>query len=247
VIIAQISDPHIFHSAGKFEPRGEAGLQRAVAHLNSLPGTPDVVLLTGDCAHRGQPIEYERVRELVSALKAPAYVIPGNHDDRASLRESFGSQGVEPLDGFVQFVVDGHPVRLIALDTSLPGRDEGGLSTAQLDWLDARLAERREQPALIFMHHPPFLTGIPVYDDIGLLDAEAFGAVIDRHPQVEAIVAGHLHATMTRRFHGTVAMTCASTNHQMLPDLTAEKVLAAVMEPAACLVHEWREQTGLHT
>jgi 3',5'-cyclic-AMP phosphodiesterase len=85
--------------------------------------------------------------------------------------------------------VEGWPVRLILLDTSVPGRDAGRLSVAQLEWLEARLAERPEQPALVVMHHPPFLTGVAALDEIGLLDADAFGDVIARCPQVEAIVA----------------------------------------------------------
>lgn len=245
MIIAQISDPHLSVRPGQAEPGGEVALQRAVAHLNQLPALPDVVLITGDCADHGSAPEYERFRELISGLKSPVYVVPGNHDNRERMLETLGPQGAQPLDGFVQYVVEGWPVRLIALDTHIPQRDEGALCAARLSWLEARLSEMPEQPTLLFMHHPPFRTGIPVFDEIGLVDAEALGTIIARHPQVEAILAGHVHSAVTQRYHGTIALTCGSTMYQMLPDLGLQVGLTAVMEAPACLLHVWREDAGL--
>lgn len=247
MIIAQMSDPHLSFRSDHAEPDGEAALQRAVAHLNQLPVLPDVVLVTGDCAEHGSAPEYARVRDVLADLKAPTYVVPGNHDDRARLLDAFGPQGTQPLEGFVQYVVEGWPVRLIALDTHVPGRGEGQLCAVRLDWLEARLSEQPEQPTLLFMHHPPFCTGLPVFDEIGLVDAAALGAIIARYPQIEAIVAGHLHSTVLRRFHGTVALTCGATTYQWLPDFERPVGLAAVLTPPACLLHTWREGVGLLT
>ncbi len=130
-------------------------------------------------------------------------MIPGNHDNRINLREVVGDQGTAMLPGFVQYVVDAGPVRLIAHDTNVPGQGGGELCAERLDWLDQRLAEEPMRPTLIAMHHPPFLTGLAALDQIGLANADAFAAVIARHPQVERIVAGHVHSMMLRRFHGT--------------------------------------------
>ena len=82
---------------------------------------------------------------------------------------------------------------------------------------------------------------------IGLINADRLGAVIARHPQVERIVAGHVHSTMVRRFYGTIAMTCSATHQQIFPDLQRPERLAVIMEPPACLVHVWRESTGMLT
>lgn len=255
MIIAQISDPHVSIQADQadqatpdgVEPGSEAALRRAVAHINQLPTLPDVVLVTGDCADHGSALEYERVRSVLGDLRPPVYVVPGNHDHRARMLDAFGPQGEQPVEGFVQYLVEGWPVRLIALDSHVPERGEGQLGEARLDWLDARLSEQPERPTLLFMHHPPFRTGLPPLDEIRLVDAEALGAIIARHPQVEAVVAGHVHAVMLRRFHGTVALTCSSTKHQLLPDVQREVGLAAVTETPVCLLHVWRESTGLLT
>ncbi len=249
MIIAQISDSHITNMGGKADRTYETAthLQRAVAHLTQLPAPPDVVLVTGDCVDGGSVPEYERFRDLLRPLTMPVYVIPGNHDDRVHLREVFGTQGVKPMADFVQYVVDEWPVRLIALDTNVPGHHAGYLCAERLRWLEERLAEAPGRPAVIFLHHPPFSTGLAVLDQMGLEGADALGAIIARHPQVERVVAGHIHCAMQRRFHGTLAITCPSTAHQMFLDLQRPERLAVVMEPPACLLHVWRDTTGLVT
>jgi len=249
MIIAQISDPHITDASVAADRADTTAIQfeRAIAHLLRLPAPPDVVLITGDCVNSGSIPEYKRFRDLLRPLTMPVYVIPGNHDDRGNLQSIFGAQGAKPLDSFVQYVVDDWPVRLIALDTNVPGRIEGYLSEERLEWLEQRLAETPTRPTVIFLHHPPFPTGLPIFDRIGLTNADAFGAIVARHPQIERILAGHVHSTMLRRFYGTLAMTCPATAHQMLPDFAQPERLAVVYEPPACLLHVWRDDTGLVT
>jgi Icc protein len=249
MIIAQISDSHITQVGGTADRKYATAthLQRAVAHLTRLPAPPDVVLVTGDCVDRGSVAEYERFRDLLRPLTMPVYVIPGNHDDRVHLREVFGTQGAKPMAGFVQYVVDEGPVRLIALDTNIPGHHAGHLCAERLRWLEERLAEAPARPTVIFLHHPPFPTGLQVFDQRGLEGAEAFGALVARSPNVERVVAGHIHCAMQRRFSGTLAMTCPSTAYEIFLDLQRVERLAVVMESPACLLHVWRETTGLVT
>jgi Icc-related predicted phosphoesterase len=243
MIIAQISDPHINEESDQTA----AQLQRAVAHLAGLPSRPDAVVITGDCTHNGRPAEYARLRELLRPLPMPVYVIPGNHDNREELLEAFGPQGSAPLADFVQYTADVGPLRLVALDTNVPGRGEGALCAARLAWLEERLAEAPDRPTLLLMHHPPFRTGLAVLDQIGLLEPEALGALIARHPQVERIAAGHVHMAMLRRFAGTLVVTCPATAHNLLPDLGQPERLVVQTEPPACLLHAWDERAGLFT
>jgi 3',5'-cyclic-AMP phosphodiesterase len=247
VIIAQISDTHLSNKNGMIEREGEQALERAIAYINGLPAIPDVVLLTGDCADHGDPAEYERAHELLKSFPMPVYVIPGNHDDRIKMLEVFGAQGTNQLEGFMQYVVDDGPVRLIALDTNIPGRDQGQLCDARMAWLEARLAEQPDRPTVLFMHHPPFPTGVPVSDAMGFMDTDVFGQLIQRHSQVEAILAGHVHSTFVRRFYGTIAVACGSTAYQMTYDSRRPNGMAVTMEPPVCLLHTWKIGTGLLT
>ena len=249
MIIAQISDPHITAPHTDNPPAHGAAfhLQRAVAHLISLPVRPDVVLVTGDCVQHGSPAEYAHFQALLEPLTMPVYVVPGNHDNREVLQQVFGAQGSQPLAGFVQYVVGTGPVRLVALDTHVPQQDHGELCPARLAWLEARLAEAPSRPTLIFMHHPPFRTGLAVPDHIGFKNAEALGAIIARSPQAERIIAGHLHIAMVQRFHGTIAMTCAATDANLLPDTQQPERLVVRMGSPMCLLHMWHATAGLHT
>jgi 3',5'-cyclic-AMP phosphodiesterase len=246
MIIAQLSDPHI--SLGTERSREtENALQRAIRHLMNLPARPDVVIISGDCTDNGKIEEYEHFKALLQPLTMPIYVIPGNHDDRIHLQHVFGTQGSSPLSGFVQYTVDEFPVRLIALDTNVPGKPEGLLCAKRLNWLEEQLVKAPQKPTLLFMHHPPFKVGLSVVDNMGLGKAEAFGSVVARHPHVERITAGHVHWVMQRRFHGTLAMTCSPTDNLLLPDFQRPTQLAVVMQPPSCYLHIWSETTGLIT
>ncbi|WP_420597115.1 phosphodiesterase [Deinococcus sp.] len=247
MIVAQLSDPHLAYTAEGARYGSEVALAQAAQHLLHLPSLPDAVVVTGDLADQGRAEEYARVRQVLSALPMPIYVIPGNHDDRSRMLEIFGTQGTQELPGFVQYVVDEGPLRLIALDTLILGQDGGTLSAVQFAWLEDRLTQAPQHPTLLLMHHPPFLTGIPVTDAIGFQATEALGQLVARHPQIEGIAAGHVHSSMFRRFWGTVALTCGSTQHQLVPDLRRPLGFAAREEAPTCLIHVWQPQTGLVT
>jgi 3',5'-cyclic AMP phosphodiesterase CpdA len=247
VLIAQISDTHISTPGSRNDRlfRTAEHLARAVAHLNALRPRPDLALATGDLVEVGGTDEYARLREILAPLAMPLFLIPGNHDDRRHLSAVFSDHGYLAGSGdFLQYAVEDWPLRLVALDTLVPGQSGGRLCAERLAWLEARLAEAPQRPTLIFMHHPPFATGIAAMDGMGLDGIEALAAVVRRHPQVERITCGHLHRAIVRRFAGTVACTCPATAHQIALDLPPARRLATVMEPPACLLHLWLGEAG---
>jgi Icc protein len=157
----------------------------------------------------------------------------------------FADQPYLPREGFLHFVVEGWPVRLIGLDTLVPGSGSGLLCEERLGWLAARLDEARDRPTVIFMHHPPFATGIVHMDALGLAGAEGLAAIVARHPQVERVLCGHLHRPIQVRWAGTLASTAPSTAHQVVLDLAKDAAATFAMEPPACQLHVWRAGTGL--
>ena len=248
MLIAQITDTHVSTPDSRTDRlfRTAEHLARAVAHLNALSPRPDLVLATGDLVERGGLDEYRRLREILTPLAMPVFLIPGNHDHRENLAAVFPDHAYLPRTGFAQYAVEDWPLRLVALDTLLPGESGGRLCAERLGWLEARLAEAPGRPTLIFMHHPPFATGIAAMDGMGLDGIAGLAEVIRRHPQVERIACGHLHRTIVRRFAGTVACTSPATAHQIALDLPPARRLATVMEPPACMLHFWMgEAEGL--
>ena len=248
MLIAQLTDTHVCAAGAKAYERVATNdmLARAVRHLNALAPRADVVLVTGDLCHAGAREEYAALRELLAPLEMPVFLIPGNHDDRAELVRAFPAHGYLPQDGgFLHYVVEHHPLRLVALDTVIPGEAGGRLCAARLAWLEARLAEGKGRPTLVFMHHPPFATGIRHMDEIGLEGAEAFGRIVERHPEIERILSGHLHRPIEMRWRGTLASTAPSTAHQVVLDLGPDRAGYFNMEPPACQLHLFDPARGI--
>jgi 3',5'-cyclic-AMP phosphodiesterase len=247
MMIAQISDPHIVLPGALLYGRVDTAdfLKRAVAELNRLEPPPDVIVITGDLVDKGEPAEYDYLRRLLAPLSMPVFIIPGNHDARAELRAAFGGDGYLPPEGFLQYAVEDYPVRLVALDTLVPGEGGGELCAERLAWLDRTLAAEKRRPTAVLMHHPPFLTGIERMDRAGLRGTDAFAAIIGRHPQVERILCGHLHRAIDRRFAGTVAGTAPSTAHQIHLDIRSGAPLTMMFEPPGYQLHLWRDGAGL--
>jgi 3',5'-cyclic AMP phosphodiesterase CpdA len=241
MLIAQITDFHV-KLPGKLAYRvvdTAACLHRCVAQLQQLDPVPDIVLATGDLTDFGRPDEYAFLRELLAPLKMPVYLIPGNHDDRNTFRQAFRNCAWMPDGEFVQYTLEDYPLRLIALDTVVPLQGGGTLCEKRLAWLESRLAEAPRRPTLIFMHHPPFKTGIAHMDRIGLANADAFGRVVARHSQIEKIICGHLHRAIDTRWCGTAVSTCPSPAHQVALDLRPDGPSAFVMEPPGYQLHWW--------
>lgn len=249
MLVAQITDTHIT-APGKLAygvVDTISGLERAVTALNRMCPTPDIAVLTGDLVDLGDPAEYAYLRTLLAPLRMPLFVIPGNHDAREPLREAFIADGYLPRQGFLNYVIEDRPLRIVALDTVVPGQVEGELCRDRLAWIDQTLAAAPERPTLILMHHPPFATGIDPMDRIGLSGGADFAEIVGRHPQVERILCGHVHRAIDRRFAGTIAGTAPSTAHQSFLDLRPGEPLTFAFEPPGYQLHLWREDAGLVT
>ena len=250
MLIAQITDLHITALGSRlFGHVDTAGhLARAVSSLLALDPQPDVVLATGDLVDGGDPVEYAHLRHLLRPLRRPSFIIPGNHDERSALRKAFGDCAYLPAgSGYLHYTVEDWPVRLIGLDSVDAGAPGGVLCRDRLAWLSQRLLEQPDRPTLIFMHHPPFSTGIEHMDATGLRDAEGLAQVVSHHPQVERIVCGHVHRSIQARFAGTIASVAPSTAHQVSLDLRAAADATFSMEPPGYHLHLWRRETGLVT
>ena len=166
MLMAQITDTHVRRKGDLLHHMIHTGreLRRAVAAINSLRPRPDFVVATGDLVDRGKAKEYRRLHAILDELAVQYFLVAGNHDDPAGLRDEFREHRYLPRTGPLCYVVESRPVRLIALDTTRGRKPGGGLDAARLHWLDERLLEAPAVPTLIAMHHPPFDTGIPPVD-----------------------------------------------------------------------------------
>ncbi|WP_455827454.1 phosphodiesterase [Pseudomonas graminis] len=248
-LVAQISDLHL--KAGQRLTYGVVdtlgALRRAVDHLNASHPRPDIVVVSGDLVDFGRADEYAVLHPELARLHMPCYLVPGNHDSRGPLLEAFRDHGYLPAsaDGPLDWVVDEHPLRLIGLDSTIPGAHGGQLLDSQLQWLDEQLSRRPDAPTLLILHHPPFISGIGHMDREPFINAAALEQVVARHPHVERLLCGHLHRPMQRRFGGSLSCVCPGTSHQIVLDLQEAAPAHFNLEPAGYLLHRWEAQQGL--
>lgn len=247
MLFAQITDLHI-------KPRGRlayrqvntaACLEAVVAHLRAQTTQPDFVLATGDLSDAGRPEEYGLLREILAPLGLPLFLMPGNHDARAAIRAGFPDHRYLGHEGPIHYAIEDYPVRVLALDSSVPGQSGGQVGAAQTDWLDRRLGEQPKRPTVVALHHPPFITGLTQMDGIGLADADALAAVIRHHGQVERVLSGHTHRPIQTRFAGTLASTAPSTAHQLELNLRPDAAEMFFLEPPGYQLHWYQPEAGL--
>ncbi len=250
MLIAQISDPHIAGWGKKaygIAPTAE-NLARCIAHINGIAPAPDLVIVTGDITNGGRPHEAERAASLLDRLRYPFYIVPGNHDDRTGLRSVFGEHAGPPGPrGFMNYVIDGFAMRLIGMDSTLPGAPGGEICEIRAAWLDQRLAEAKERPTVIFMHHPPVRCGVAETDVDGFAGAQRLGKVIEKYHNVERIICGHIHLPAVVRWRETVVSAAPSTGMQLVLDLTLKRPSEFVLEAPGYQLHYWSAERNLVT
>lgn len=249
MLIAQLTDLHV-RPLGKPANRvSETNMltERAFRAVAAFTPMPDIVVITGDLTECGLVEEYTNLAAMLRRLlPMPVFVIPGNHDRRNTLREGLGHlRGVSYDPHYVQYSVEDYPVRLVMLDTVVPGAGHGHLSQEQLRFLDCTLADVPNKPTIVAMHHPPFICGIAHMDRISLDNAEEFAAVIGRHGQVERIICGHHHRPIVARVAHAIASVAPSVVHQVEMSLGAHDPAAFTFEPPAFQLHRWTQAGGI--
>ncbi len=241
LLIAQISDLHI-KQRGEFAYRRvdtAAALTRAIATLNRFTPRPDLVVISGDLVDTPLAAEYEHLKELLAPLEIPFAAIPGNHDSRELMRAALPGLGYAQSSGVLHSVRKIGEADIVLLDSSVPGAAHGALDSVSLEWLDTVLGASTAQPALLFLHHPPFITGIAHMDVQNLRNADPLAALIRKHPRARLIAAGHVHRATLTTFAGITATICPAPNHAVALDLDAHLPPSFNIEPPAFHLHAW--------
>ncbi|HEX5990916.1 MAG TPA: phosphodiesterase [Solirubrobacterales bacterium] len=236
-LLLQLSDLHIGGNENGVDPLPR--LEAVVEAVRALPNRPDAVLVSGDLTDDGAEAGYQVARDLLERLEAPLHVLPGNHDDRRRLRAAFdlSGQGDEP----VRYSVDVGELRLVVFDSNVPGQDPGRYDDEQLHWLDAELGAESDRPTLLALHHPPLATGIPEWDEINLEPGQRqrLAEVVARHPQLRAIVGGHLHRLAASALSGCPVVSAPSTYLQVRPNFHRDEV--EFVDPPGFAIHVLRD------
>lgn len=229
-VIAHISDTHLLGGDRKLFSTVDVArnLTRVLDRLRAGDQQIDALVFTGDLADIAEVDAYRWLRSQVepaaAELGAELVWVMGNHDERTAYsRELFDDES----DGVQDRVYDVGGLRIISLDTSLPGYHHGALSDEQRAWLAQELATPAPHGTVLAMHHPPLVAHSPLVRLIELENMELLAPIV-RGSDVRAILAGHLHYSSFGNFAGVPVSVASATCYTV--DLGADKsfLLSAV-------------------
>ncbi|MGH3352927.1 MAG: metallophosphoesterase [Nocardioides sp.] len=245
--IAHLSDPHLYAGDrlifGKVDP--EPGFARALERLRGMVTPPQAIVFTGDLADLGERDAYVRLREQVEPvadeLGAELIWVMGNHDEREIYSEVlFGEASDAPQDR----VYDIAGLRIVVLDTTVPGWHHGDLTEPQLEWLGDVLKDPAPHGTLLAMHHPPVPLPLNEASVIIELDGQDRLAEVLEGTDVRAVLAGHLHYSTSTTFAG-IPVSVASASCYTAAPATLDRYSASVDgHQAISLVHLYDEGAG---
>ncbi|MGY2700532.1 phosphodiesterase [Nocardioides sp. HB32] len=248
-VVAHLSDPHLL--AGGRKQYGvidtEAGLELALARLSRLEPVPQALVFTGDLADRAEPAAYQRLREIVepvaAAMGAEVVWVMGNHDERSAYaRGLFDTDDDRPQDR----VHDVAGLRIVSLDTSVPGYHHGELGDAQLEWLAGVLGTPAPHGTLLALHHPP--VPIPMMRAAEVIELYGQDRLADvlAGTDVRCILGGHLHYSTYSTFAGIPVSVASATCYTSDPAPLERFVSGVDGHQAMTMVHLYDDRV-VHT
>lgn len=220
--LLHISDTHLRAGGARLFDLvdGAETLARTLTMLEGAQIDVDAIVFTGDLADLGQSAAYSELRRIVdpfaARLDARVVWVMGNHDDRAAFHAGLFD---DPLggDSTVDRVDDIDGLRIVTLDSTVPGHHHGEISDSQLEWLEGVLAVPAPLGTILTMHHPPIPSVLPLAASVELRDQHRLAPVL-RGSDVRAIIAGHLHYSTFGTFAGIPVSVASSTCY--VQDLT---------------------------
>lgn len=212
--ILHLSDTHLLAGPqplyGSVDSR--AKLLSLFERLTAAERKPEAIVFTGDLADKGEPEAYDELRSIVEPaaeqMGAKVIWVMGNHDKREHFKERLLDEAPDmaPMDR----VYEVNGLRIVTLDTSVPGYHHGELSDSQLSWLRSVLRTPAPDGTILALHHPP----VPSVQDLTVLvelrHQRDLAAVLEG-TDVRSIIAGHLHYSTFATFAGIPVSVASAT------------------------------------
>jgi Icc protein len=245
MLIGQITDIHIgFAPEDRPEELNLTRFRATLERILASPNQPAMLVASGDLTDRGDFESFEKTAALLARCPFPVWPMVGNHDSREALVRAFPQVALD--GGFLHYMVEANGLRVLMLDTFEPGRHGGAFCEARRAWLSDQLDAAPETPTVIFMHHPPVVSGIEWMDPTPDEDwVQRFGAAVEGRMQVLAIHCGHLHRPLATTFRGiplhvtpSVAPLVAMDLRPIDPDRPDDRDLITTEAPGYAL-HRW--------
>lgn len=246
--IVHLADFHLPSSPGKTVNgvNPHANLTQAVAVIRRQAPPPDLIVLGGDLLESGEHANYQPVLDLFKDLQAPVHVTLGNHDSLADFRKTVQPAPAPDFPGYYSFDLKG--LHIVVLYSAGTGKPFGRLDERQLLWLAEDLHRSLAKPVLIFVHHPPFDTGIDWLDKLKLVNSQSFWEVIPPFAQnILGVFVSHLHLQYTCQRRGVLAASCPAVGWQHSGNTDTQKATLSEELPGFNLIDVQDRRLSLRT
>ncbi len=254
-IIAHWSDIHL-NSTNSFYSSTinvERKLREAVDHLNKTTPLPNILIITGDLVDYPSLDDYKLFRLIMDGLMIPYYVIPGNHDNRQMLFDTFQDLGYFSKDSnCINYAINKFPLKIIGFDTvsdnldsDIHGGYEAEVSDIGISWLQSELQKDKLKPTIIFMHHQPKYTRMGSFDHEVFSGVKKLEEVVKDNSQIMSILCGHLHRHIQFQWGGTTVQVAPSLSIERTLTLDNKMKKEYIDEPTGSLIYLYSDQLGL--
>lgn len=240
ITVTQLSDTHFgpdgHRSHGGLGYDTDAAFEVAASRINEAD-RPDLIVVTGDLADQGQPVEYDKARNALSRLPGTVNVCPGNHDLHVPFE--VGLPFHDPANGGITMsrtMRIGSWLFLFA-DSNFSGRDlaaggrltdresrmheaNGMLGAGEVAWLHDVVAASDAEHVFIWLHHPPAI-GVGSFH-VPEFDLEVTG-VLEAHDRIRGLGAGHVHTDLVVELADRPVFVCPALTINL--DFEAETLL----------------------
>jgi 3',5'-cyclic AMP phosphodiesterase CpdA len=223
---ALITDSHLFSIDNhKFDK----ALADAVAQVNALTPAVDFVMYTGDIAQNGREDQLVKGKKILSQLKAPLKVIPGEHDWYLDMGKAWNG-----LFGKETWSFDHKGVHFIGLNSILvrdfwtgagmtplqrmqtlemlesPIAGPWGVRDAQLEFLRKDVKKLASNTPVVIFTHSPLWDYYPRWN-FQTEDAPQIREILSKFDHVTSL-HGHVHQTIYNKFGNISSAGALSTS-----------------------------------
>lgn len=223
---AIISDPHLYSPVDHVFDRQ---LEDAVAQVNAMTTQPDFVLVTGDVSHHGTADQLAKGKKILSKLKAPLRVIPGEHDwyldMGAAYRQNFGNEtwsfdlkgvhfvGLNSIlvpDFWTEAKLSPEQRRDWFMPLASPVPGVWGVHEKQLEWLRKDVANISPDTPVVVFTHSPLWDYYPRWN-FQVSDSRQVRDILGKFTNVMAY-HGHVHHTVYNKIGNLTSIGTMSTS-----------------------------------
>ncbi len=214
LVILQLTDLHFLPEPDQTMSgvNTEKTFKQVLLHALASHKKTDLIMLTGDLTQDPTLNCYQRIHHEMSKHPIKSICLPGNHDDYGMMQQVFNDEQLN-CNKHVKI----KDWQIISLNSKKPESHSGYLNADELHFLSGTLNQNKDLHTLIAVHHHPLPTQSQWMDTMTIENSAELFSILEKHPQVKAVICGHIHQELTLEKQGIMVWGAPSTCFQFTP------------------------------